>query len=90
MKNILMWGVLFSIIVALFSFLASEWPDGLEKVADDKGFIERGETILFHAPIPDYLLPGISNESLATVSAGIIGVLILFAVTYCVAKILMK
>ena len=35
--------------------------------------------------IPDYMLPGVSNETLATIIAGVIGVLIVFGVTLGVA-----
>lgn len=90
MKTILLWGLLLSISVALFSFLASSWPDGLEKVAGDKGFIEKGEVVLFNAPIPDYCVPGLKSENFATVLAGIIGVLAVSVLTYLVAKLAVK
>ncbi|MGW8251770.1 MAG: PDGLE domain-containing protein, partial [Anaerolineales bacterium] len=36
--------------------------------------------------VPDYVLPGISNEALATIAAGIIGTLIVFAIAFYIAR----
>ncbi len=63
--------------VAFISPLASSSPDGLERVAEDKGFIEEGVEAPYEL-IADYVLPGIENEALATILAGIIGTLVLF------------
>jgi len=70
--------------VAAFSPLASSSPDGLERVAEDKGFIdlERGSSFQL---ITDYVFPGIENEAVATILAGIIGTLILFGLVYGLA-----
>ena len=80
--------VLFGLAVAVFlavalSPFASPWLDGLERVAEDKGFLEKGEGApLFRSPIPDYALPNIQNEKLATAAAGAVGTIIVFAVSY--------
>jgi cobalt/nickel transport protein len=45
---------------------ASSSPDGLEKVAEDKGFLEKAEETepaWDKAPIPDYAMPGLSKEA---------------------------
>jgi len=63
--------------VAFISPLASSSPDGLEKVAEDKGFIEEAVEAPYEL-IADYVLPGIENEALATILAGIIGTVVLF------------
>jgi cobalt/nickel transport system permease protein len=69
-------GLVIALAVTLFAPLASEHPDGLERVAEDLGFID----LALDAPyeiIPDYALPGISEGSpMATILAGIVGVLI--------------
>ena len=70
--------------VATISPLASSSPDGLEKVAEDKGFIGLAEDAPFEI-IADYVFPGIENEALATILAGWLGTLILFGVTYGIA-----
>lgn len=61
---------------------ASANPDGLEKVAEDKGFIDEGRlhSIQEDSPIPDYAFPGVDNERVATGLAGFAGVLAVFAV----------
>ncbi|MEW5920970.1 MAG: PDGLE domain-containing protein [Bacillota bacterium] len=65
------------IVAALVSPFASPEPDGLERVAEDKGFLEEGFSYL-NSPIPDYLFPGIENEGLATSTAGLVGTLLTF------------
>ncbi|MBN1366942.1 MAG: PDGLE domain-containing protein [Dehalococcoidales bacterium] len=73
--------------VAIFSPLASSSPDGLEKVAEDKGFIDMAGNAPFRV-IADYIFPGIQNEAVATIIAGIIGTLVLFGVAYGLAYLL--
>ena len=76
--------LLVCLAVASLSPLASSSPDGLERVAEDKGFINLGQEAPFQV-IADYVFPGIENEALATVLAGLIGTLVLFGVAYGVA-----
>ena len=81
-------GLLLCLLVAFFSPLASSSPDGLEKVAEDKGFIDVAQEAPFQV-IADYVFPGIQNEAVATIVAGLIGTLILFGVVYGVAWLLL-
>lgn len=74
-------GLIIALAVTLFSPLASPWPDGLERVAEDQGFIGL-ESEAFYELIPDYVLPGVPGESLATILAGVIGVLIVFGIAF--------
>ncbi len=76
--------LLICLAVASFSPLASSSPDGLERVAEDKGFIDLGQEPPYQI-IADYVFPGIENEAAATILAGIIGTLILFGVAYSLA-----
>ena len=66
---------------------ASASPDGLEKVAGDKGFIQQGtlHSIQGDSPIADYAFPGIENERLATGLAGFAGTLGVFAIGFGLA-----
>ncbi|MEJ2708812.1 MAG: energy-coupling factor ABC transporter permease [Anaerolineales bacterium] len=73
------FGLLVALGLAIASPLASAHPDGLEWVAEQQGFLETTRQPLYHL-IPDYLFPGISNEALATILAGVIGTLIVFGV----------
>ena len=56
---------------------ASGSPDGLEKVAESKGFLQSGmpHRIQERSPIPDYAFPGIDDPRLATGLAGFVGTL---------------
>jgi ABC-type Fe3+ transport system permease subunit len=74
-------GLLIALAVTLISPLASAWPDGLERVAEDKGFIEEAQDAPYEI-VPDYVLPGIGNEALATILAGIVGALVVFGLAY--------
>jgi len=59
---------------------ASSQPDGLEKVAIDKGFIDTAtDHGLAGSPLADYGVEGVGNERLSTGLAGIIGVGVTFA-----------
>ncbi|MFZ5642007.1 MAG: PDGLE domain-containing protein [Bacillota bacterium] len=79
------------IIAAILSPFASSNPDGLERVATDLGFIERGEgTAIIESPIADYIFPGIENEAVATAVAGIAGTVITFAVMYVLARVIKR
>lgn len=86
--------ILFGLIVAIFLALvlspfASPSPDGLEKVAEDKGFLEKGEVEpTFPSPIPDYVWPGLKNEAVATSSAGVFGTLVVFGLGYGLAALI--
>jgi cobalt/nickel transport system permease protein len=85
-KGGLVWvfGLLIALALAILSPLASAHPDGLEWVAEQKGFLDTARGPLYNI-IPDYLFPGVSNEAFATILAGIIGTLLVFAVALGVA-----
>jgi len=71
------------VVLAVFvSPYASSSPDGLEKVAQDKGFAGKGEgdPAWKHSPLPDYSVKGVGNEKASTGLSGLIGVLITLAV----------
>ena len=92
MKKIILAGLFIAVAIALFlSPFASQSPDGLEKVAEDKGFLHKGEEKeIFNAPIPDYTMPGVKQEGIATSLAGLIGTLLVFAVAYGLGYFLRK
>ncbi len=77
-------GLAIAIALAIASPLASSNPDGLEWVAEEKGFLDAAQGPLYEI-IPDYVFPGVSNEAVATIIAGIIGVVIVFGVAAGVA-----
>jgi len=71
---------------------ASSSPDGLERVAEKKGFLDQGRraTIQEDAPIADYAFPGIGEPRLATGVAGFVGTLGVFAVAWGLAYVLRR
>lgn len=84
-KGIIAGGMVIAILLAVFSPLASSHPDGLEWVAEQHGFLEAAKDA-FYQIIPDYTMPGISDPAMATIAAGIIGVIIVFGVAYGIAR----
>jgi cobalt/nickel transport system permease protein len=86
-KGSVVWitGLLIALALAIGSPLASAYPDGLEWVAEQQGFLDTAQGSVYEI-IPDYVLPGVSNEALATIAAGIVGTLIVFAIAYFIAR----
>jgi len=87
----LVWGVGLALALglAVFSPLASSHPDGLEWVARQQGFLKNVQGPLYHV-IPNYVFPGISNQAVATILAGILGTLLVFGVALGVAYLRRK
>jgi cobalt/nickel transport protein len=76
-KKLLIVGFAVSLFIAGFaSYYASSSPDGLEKVAEDIGFIETAkENTNADTTLAEYGVKGVDNERLSTGTAGVIGVL---------------
>jgi len=74
-------GLVLALALAIASPLASSDPDGLEKVAEQQGFLERAAPPAFRL-LPDYLFPGVDNLTLATILAGILGIVVVLAVVF--------
>lgn len=83
-KAVWIGGLVIAAALAILSPLASAHPDGLEWVAEERGFLDLAQGPLYEI-IPDYVLPGVSNTALATILAGIIGALIVFGAAAGVA-----
>ena len=82
-------GLLVVLAVVLLSPLASPFPDGLERVAMDQGFIDRAQSAPYQL-IADYVFPGIANETSATIMAGFVGVLIVFGLVFAFASLVSR
>ena len=78
------------VLAIMISPFASSYPDGLEKVAEDKGFLEKGEewSLWNYSPIPDYVFPGFGESPLATSIAGFFGTIFVFIGGYLIALVL--
>jgi cobalt/nickel transport system permease protein len=84
-KGLLIGGSVIAVLLAILSPLASSHPDGLEWVAEQKGFLETAKEAVYNI-MPDYVFPGIADPSLATIVAGILGAVIVFGVAIGVAR----
>ncbi|MEY4497233.1 MAG: hypothetical protein RLZZ364_538 [Actinomycetota bacterium] len=75
-KRFYIGGALISLILAGgVSFYASSHPDGLEKVANDIGFIETAkDPATAGSALADYGVAGVENERASVGLAGVIGV----------------
>lgn len=65
-------GAVVVLLLVLLAPFASASPDGLERVAENLGFLNRGASSPF-AILPDYTLPWLGQTSLSRVVAGLIG-----------------
>jgi cobalt/nickel transport system permease protein len=78
------------LLLVLFLFVApfaSAWPDGLEQVAAQLGF-DHHAIEAEHGAMDGYGFPGIGSPVLATVIAGLIGMVAVFGLSVVVARIL--
>ncbi|AFY53788.1 ABC-type Co2+ transport system, permease component [Rivularia sp. PCC 7116] len=75
------------LVAGLLSLFASAWPDGLEKVAEDTGFIDLAEQVRISVPTPfaDYTFN--ENEGIGTSIAGIVGSIVCFGVAWGIAQV---
>ena len=81
------------IMGGVISLFASSSPDGLERFSIDlfggEEELEKhtGEGVI-ESPMPDYVIPGIENETLAASLAGIIGVFAVFILVIALSMLL--
>ena len=86
--------ILIGIICSLFfagiiSNFASGSPDGLEKVAEDTGFIETAQdSAVATSPLADYGVSVVENEFLSIGLSGVIGVAVTALVAFGLFKLL--
>jgi cobalt/nickel transport system permease protein len=79
-------GMLATLIVVLLSPLASADPDGLERVAQNLGFLDRGLDAPYQI-FPDYTIPFLGQTPISTIVAGAIGALAVAALAFGVARL---
>jgi hypothetical protein len=77
-----------AIVVVVAAFLASGDPDGLERVAEDVGFLGAGQDSPFTI-IADYVFPGMDGP-MATILAGLLGIAVVFALAWLAGKALAR
>ncbi|NET74176.1 MAG: cobalt transporter [Sphaerospermopsis sp. SIO1G2] len=76
------------LVAGLISLFASAWPDGLEKVAENLGFIDLGEQVRISVPTPlaDYGIEGFGQ--VGTSIAGVVGAGVCFIIAFGIAKVM--
>jgi len=80
-------GLSIALLLAIISPIASKFPDGLDRFAEDHDFVDKAVEPAFSV-IPDYSFPGITSEATATIIAGVLGTLILFGLVFGLASLL--
>ncbi len=75
-----------ALVTVLLAPLASAYPDGLERVAENLGFINAGKEAPFHI-FPDYTIPMLGSTPLSTILAGalgatVVGILVVLLVSF--------
>ena len=86
----LAFGLVIALGLAIFvSPYACSWPDGLDKVAEKFGFAGHAATLI-KTWIPDYKMPGVSSEGIATAIAGGLGTLVMFGLACGIGRLLVR
>jgi hypothetical protein len=80
-------GLAVALLLAVISPIASKFPDGLDRFAEDHEFVDKAVEPAFSV-IPDYSFPGIANDTTATIIAGLLGTLLLFGFVFGLATML--
>ncbi|MEN8243144.1 MAG: energy-coupling factor ABC transporter permease, partial [Chloroflexota bacterium] len=88
-KGWMIVGGLISLLVVLFAPLASAFPDGLERVAEDLGFLNAAQDSPFNL-FADYLIPALGDSALSTIGAGILGICIVGGAAYLIGRAVRK
>jgi cobalt/nickel transport system permease protein len=78
-------GIVISLLAVLISPFASSDPDGLERVAEDFGFIERGTSAPFEI-LPDYTIPTLGDTGFSTILAGVVGAVVVLTLLFLVGR----
>jgi cobalt/nickel transport system permease protein len=82
-------GAAITLAVVLLAPLASAAPDGLERVAEDVGFLERGLDAPY-ALLPDYTLSFLGETGISTIAAGLIGAVFVALIVFGVGRLLRR
>jgi hypothetical protein len=78
-------------LAAVGGSLASDRPDGLQRVARDQGFAgaERDHA-LDDGPLADYSVEGVTDEKISTGLSGIAGMALVFAAATAVGAVVQR
>ncbi len=84
-KGWILAGGLISLFVVFLSPFASSHPDGLERVAEDLGFLQAGQAAPYNI-VPDYTLPFLGQTALSTILAGALGAITVGLVVLLISR----
>ena len=84
-RNWIYAGGIITLLVVLLSPFASADPDGLERVAENLGFIGAGQSAPYEI-IPDYTLPFLGETAISTILAGVVGVVVVGAIIMLIGR----
>ncbi len=89
LRDTLVLGSIIVLGMALFlTPLASSFPDGLERVAEQLGFADKDGGAALHGLMPDYQAPGVSSSVVATALAGAFGAMVAFGLAWMLGRML--
>jgi hypothetical protein len=77
-----------ALVVIVLAPLASPDPDGLERVAEDHGFLAAAQDAVYQI-LPDYSVPGLDGST-TTIVAGLLGVAIVFGIMWALGTLLAR
>jgi cobalt/nickel transport system permease protein len=81
-------GALIALVVVFLSPLASVDPDGLNRVAEDLGFMDVAQS--GSGPLADYTIPFLANAPISKVAAGTVGGIVVLVIAILVGRGLQK
>lgn len=84
-RNWIYAGGIISLFVVLLSPFASADPDGLERVAENLGFIGAGQSAPYEV-IPDYTIPFLGETAISTILAGVFGIVVVGAIIMLIGR----
>jgi cobalt/nickel transport system permease protein len=76
-----------ALVVVLLSPFASGDPDGLERVAENAGFLNHGASAPYEI-LPDYTIPFLGTSGFSTIVAGLIGALVVAGIAIAIGRAL--
>lgn len=82
-------GIAIALGVTLLTPFASANPDGLNRVAQDMGFLGTRQSAPFHI-ISNYNLPFLGSTPFSTIAAGMLGVLVILLLVVAFGRLLRK
>jgi multisubunit Na+/H+ antiporter MnhB subunit len=77
------------LVVVILAPLASSDPDGLERVAEDQGFIGQAENLV-NGILGDYAIPGVDDPAVTTILAGLLGIAIVVGIMVLLGRVLAR